>query len=74
MFDSPISAIGTIISSPKPNIYRISLPNGKIAIGHVPKAQHNLHRSLVPEVQVIVELTAYDFEKARIVEVAGDNN
>ncbi|MFK7909890.1 MAG: translation initiation factor IF-1 [Akkermansiaceae bacterium] len=67
MFDPPITTVGKIVSSPKPNIYRVSLPNGKIVIGHVPKSKRDLHASLKSETEVILELTPYDLEKARIV-------
>ncbi len=74
MFDPPISAIGTILDSPKPNIYQVSLPNGKTVIGHVPKSQRDLHPSLLADVKVMLELTPYDFEKARIVGLAENND
>jgi translation initiation factor IF-1 len=69
MFDPPITATGTVIDSPKQRIYNVSLPNGKIIIGHVPKALEKLHESIKPDAQVRLELTPYDFSKGRIVEV-----
>ena len=66
MFDPPITTIGTIIESPQPKIYHVSLPNGKIVIGHVPKALIHLHDVLKPGDQVQLELTPYDFTKGRI--------
>jgi translation initiation factor IF-1 len=69
MFDPPITITGTVIDSPKPTIYRVSLPNGKIIIGHVPKALVALHQEIKPDSQVQLELTPYDFSKGRIVAV-----
>ncbi len=72
MFDPPITAIGVILDSPKPGIYHISLPNGKVIIGHIPKSLRNLHASLTKDIKVTLELTPYDLEKARIVGLAED--
>ena len=66
MFDPPITTLGTVIGSPKSKIYHISLPNGKIIIGHVPKALIHLHDEIGPGKKVTLELTPYDFEKGRI--------
>ncbi|MCP5535687.1 MAG: translation initiation factor IF-1 [Akkermansiaceae bacterium] len=67
MFDPPITTTGTIIDSPKPKIYHVSLPNGKVVIGHIPKALVHLHDQLKPGDHVRLELTPYDFSKGRIV-------
>ena len=67
MFDPPITITGTVIDSPKPKIYHVSLPNGKIIIGHVPKALVKLHQGNKPDSQDQLELTPYDFSKGRIV-------
>jgi len=70
MFDPPITTIGKLINSPQPKIYNVSLPNGKMAIGHVPKALIHLHDSLQAGDLVHLELTPYDLTKARITGVA----
>jgi translation initiation factor IF-1 len=69
MFDPPITTTGTIIDSPKPKIYHVSLPNGKIVIGHVQKAKIHLHDTLKTGDTVNLELTPFDFEKARITSI-----
>jgi len=66
MFDPPVITTGTILNSPKANIYHVELPNGKKIIGHVAKAMKHLHESLDNGVRVSLELTPYDFEKGRI--------
>jgi len=47
----------------------LKLKNGKLTLGHLPKAQIDLMASLKPGVQVEVEMTSFDFEKARIAKV-----
>lgn len=66
MFDPPVITTGIVLGSPKPNIYRVELPNGKRIIGHVPKAMRHLHASLREGTPVTLELTPYDFSKGRI--------
>lgn len=66
MFDPPIKTTGTITDSPEPKIYHVSLPNGKIVIGHVPKALIELHERLEVGSIVNLELTPFDLSKARI--------
>ena len=70
MFDPPITTTGTITDSPEPKLYHVSLPNGKIAIGHVAKAHIHLHKDLKVGVTVKLELTPFDLSKARIVGIA----
>lgn len=47
----------------------LKLKNGKITLGHLPKAQLELMNSLEPGTRVEVEMTPFDFEKARISQV-----
>ena len=72
MFDPPITTTGTVIDSPKANIYQVALPNGKIIIGHVAKAMIALHEQIRPDSKVKLELTPYDFSKGHIVAVEPD--
>ena len=72
MFDPPITTTGTVIDSPKENIYQVALPNGKIIIGHVAKAMIALHEQIRPDSKVKLELTPYDLSKGRIVAVESD--
>ena len=66
MFDPPITTTGTVVDCPQPKIYHVSLPNKKIVIGHIPKALIHLHDEIKVGDQVQLELTPYDFTKARI--------
>ncbi len=72
MFDPPITTTGTITDNPSEKLYHVSLPNGKIAIGHVAKAHIALHEHLKVGVKVQLELTPFDLEKARIVALCED--
>lgn len=72
MFDPPVVTTGTILESPKANIYYVELPNGKKIIGHVAKAMKHLHESLATGVRVTLEMTPYDFEKGRISAIVED--
>ena len=70
MFDPPIITTGNVIDSPKEQIYNVALPNGKIIIGHIPKALGELHNQILPGSMVKIELTPYDLSKGRIVAVS----
>ena len=74
MFDPPITTTGTVIDSPKENIYQVALPNGKIIVGHVAKAMIALHEQIKPDSKVKLELTPYDLSKGRIVAVESDSD
>ena len=73
MFDPPITTTGTIIDSPKPKVYHVALPNGKTSMGHVQKAMIHLHENLKEGVKVSLELTPFDFSKARITGIVDDS-
>lgn len=70
MFDPPILTTGTIIDSPKEKIYNVSLPNGKIIIGHIPLALIELHKDIKPDTVVNLEITPFDLSKGRIMSIA----
>ena len=70
MFDPPILAKGTVIDSPKEKSYNVSLPNGKIIIGHIPLALIDLHREIKPNSIVNLEITPFDLSKGRIISLS----
>ncbi len=66
MYEAPIEAVATIVGIRKPGVFDARLPNGKTTCAHLAK-------SLAPEAEefragdrVIVELTPFDFDTARI--------
>ena len=74
MLQEPIKTIGTILSAHNDRAFRVSLKNGKEVLGHPAKpfaeAHAPLTETLPPDTKVHLELTPYDFEKARIVALA----
>ncbi|NWK54356.1 translation initiation factor IF-1 [Verrucomicrobiaceae bacterium N1E253] len=74
MFDPPITTTGTINDTSRKPTYDVTLPNGKIIIGHLPKSQAPLREVLQSGDVVNLELTPYDLEKARIVGVVSSSD
>ena len=74
MPEDPIKTIGTISSAYNDRAFRVLLKNGKEVLGHPAKSFSEAHaplsKTLLPETKVHLELTPYDFEKARIVALA----
>jgi len=70
--EAAITTIGTITEQLSPNSYKVSLPNGKIVFGHLSKELNKLDNppQFPLETKVHLELTPYDFEKARITKAA----
>jgi translation initiation factor IF-1 len=66
--DQPITTIATIIE-PFSNVFRASLPNGKIVLTHFGKNLDYLRDNIFTGTQVIVEMTTYDFDIARIISI-----
>ena len=62
----PIITQGTIQQPLSPRAYQVALKNGKLIIGHPKKSFEEDHPTLEPGTKVTLELTPYDFEKARI--------
>lgn len=62
----PIIAIGTITERLSSQVYRVSLPNGKIIIAHPDKKLEFQLDDFDKGRQVRLEMTPYDFEKGRI--------
>lgn len=46
--------------------FQVSLPNGKKVMAHPAKALESRKGEIVPGVRVTLEMTPFDFEKARI--------
>jgi translation initiation factor IF-1 len=62
---------GEIVDSLPNATYRVKLENGQMVVGHV-AAEMRVHTvRILPGDRVTVELTQYDFSRARIVSRAG---
>ena len=72
MPETPITAIGIVHGPVSPTAFDVELPNGKHIAGHLPKRLKALKDELTEGLRVDLELTPYDFEKARIVGINTD--
>lgn len=70
MPEAPITTIGTITEILGDTTCHVELPNGKIIVGHLPKRLDTLAGTLATGQRLHLELTPYDFEKARIAGIA----
>ncbi|MFP6882351.1 MAG: translation initiation factor IF-1 [Roseibacillus sp.] len=70
MPEVPIQTIGVIREAIPDRVFRVELPNGKLVVGHLPRRLSDLAVRLTPGDRVELEMTPYDFEKARIVGLA----
>ena len=65
----PIVTTATVTEERDERTVYLALRNGKTTLGHLAKAGLPLRPQLTPGTQVQVEMTSFDFEKARIVAV-----
>ena len=70
MPETPIQTIGVIHEALPRNVFTVELPNGKLVVGHLPRRLSHLADSLSSGARVVLEMTPYDFEKARIAGLA----
>lgn len=70
MPDATIHTLGIILENPQHVLYRVSLPNGKIILAHLSKALAASDTCFQVDQRVILELTPYDFDQARILRAA----
>lgn len=66
MPDASIHTHGRILEQAGPALYRVSLPNGKIILAHLSKPLAHANACFVVDGHVLLELTPYDFDTARI--------
>ena len=66
MPDATIHTVGTILENLNPVLYRVSLTNGKIILAHLSKPLTEAKATFQPEDSVVLELTPFDFDQARI--------
>ena len=69
MPSEPIVATATVTEERDERTVYLALPNGKVTLGHLAKAGLSLRPQLVPGTRVEVEMTSFDFEKARVVRI-----
>ncbi len=66
MSEVPVRAVAVIREPLSEVTYRVALPNGKEIVGHLARELRNAPPSFAEGDSVRVELTPYDFSKARI--------
>lgn len=66
MPDPTIHAAGKILVQLEEILYRAELPNGKVIMAHLSKPLTEAKAVFQPGDMVRLELTAFDFESARI--------
>ncbi|MGB0327606.1 MAG: hypothetical protein ACPGJR_08720 [Akkermansiaceae bacterium] len=62
----PIITTGEVLRIFSERAFEVSLPNGKKVIGHPAKALAAVRDRIIPGAKVTLEMTPFDFEKARI--------
>lgn len=72
MPEAPIQTIGVIREPLRGHVFHAEVPNGKLVVAHLPRRLADLADSLSTGDRVVLEMTPYDFEKARIVGRADD--
>ena len=70
MPDTTIHAVGKILENLNPVLYRVALPNGKIILAHLSKPLTVAQATFPLGGEIILELTPYDFDNARILGAA----
>ena len=70
MPSEPIITTGEVLLVYSDRAYQVSLPNGKKVIAHPAKALEAQQNEIVPGAKVTLEMTPFDFEKARIAEIS----
>ena len=72
MPEAPIQTTGILHEPVQQFAWQVDLPNGKRIVAHLPARFRSLASCLGPGVPVLLEMTPYDFEKARIAGLAED--
>jgi|LakMenE18May11ns_1017448.scaffolds.fasta_scaffold9514385_1 translation initiation factor IF-1 len=70
MPDPTIHALGVLCERLRDVLYRADLPNGKRILAHLSKPLADRKVEFEPGTRVILELTPYDFDSARILREA----
>ncbi len=66
MPDATIHAVGRILENLNPVLYRVELPNGKTILAHLSKPLTEAKAAFAMDERIVLELTPYDFDNARI--------
>jgi translation initiation factor IF-1 len=70
----PITTTGEVLHIYSDRAYQVSLPNGKEVIAHPSRSMISRKDEIVPGARVALEMTPFDFEKARISDIKAAPN
>jgi translation initiation factor IF-1 len=70
MPDATIHTCGKVLEQAGPVLYRVSLPNGKVILAHLSKRLADENAAFAAGDSLLLELTPYDFDTARILGLA----
>jgi translation initiation factor IF-1 len=70
MSENAIQTIGKILGNLNPILYRVELQNGKMILAHLSKPLTEASAKFSPQDHVILEMTPFDFDQARILGIA----
>lgn len=70
MPDATIHTHGRVLENRGPVLYQVSLPNGKTILAHLSKPLADAQAMFRPDDLVLLEMTPYDFDQARILGLA----
>jgi translation initiation factor IF-1 len=71
MPEAAIRTTGKILERKGEILYRVELMNGKVVLGHLSKPLTDARAELPDGARILLELTPYDFDQARILELLG---
>ena len=66
MPDATIHTVATILENLNPVLYQVRAPNGKLILAHLSKPLTDEKATFEVDSEVIIELTPFDFDQARI--------
>ena len=72
MPDATIHTAGPVLERLGQVLYRAELPNGKVILAHMSKRLADAGVAFEPGQRIVMELTPYDFDQARILAAAPD--
>lgn len=67
MPDANVFTIGRVLHPQGDVLYRVALPNGKVINAHLSKALSQAGAVFQEQDRLLLEMTPYDFEQARII-------
>ena len=70
MPDATIHTVGKILENLNPVLYRVALSNGKSILAHLSKPLTEQAAVFSVDTRVLLELTQFDFDQARILGTA----